>query len=103
MKIFDRSPVATPQSDVARSQESSRTARSDSSRAAANASASGSGDTIQLSTAAGSVRNALDAAAGARTGRISALQASYRAGAYVPDSRETSRAMVNEGLAGASA
>jgi anti-sigma28 factor (negative regulator of flagellin synthesis) len=99
MKIYDRGPAATGQADVARTQEAGRSGRSEGQRAASSAQ-SGSSDSVQISTAAGRVRGALDTAAAGRAERVGALQAAYRSGSYVADSGETSQAMVREALAG---
>ena len=99
MKIVDRGTAATGSGDVAKAQESARAGGSGSKRAGSKGAAGGT-DTVELSTAAGRVRQALDASAASRAQRVGELQAAYRAGSYQPDSAETSRGIVREALAG---
>jgi anti-sigma28 factor (negative regulator of flagellin synthesis) len=99
MKIVDRGAATTGSADVAKAQENARVGRPDTKRTGAGG-ASGGTDRVELSSAAGRVRQALDASAASRAQRVGELQAAYRAGAYQPDSRETSRGMVREALAG---
>jgi len=97
MKIVDRGTAATGSADVARAQESARAGRAETRRAGSGA---GAGiDTVELSSAAGQARRALDASSAARTQRVTELQAAYRSGAYTPDSRETSRGIIRDALA----
>ena len=99
MKIYDRGVGAAGQADVAKAQETARSGRADGSRAT-GAGQTGGTDTVRLSTATGSLRQALDVHANRRAEKVGALEAAYRSGAYVADSYETSRAMVRDALAG---
>jgi flagellar biosynthesis anti-sigma factor FlgM len=101
MKIYDRGIGGAGHTDATRTQETSRAGRDDNLRP--STSSSGAADTVNLSSAAGRLRQALDAGAGARAGRIEALQAAYRSGSYVADSHQTAQAMVREALTGGAA
>jgi anti-sigma28 factor (negative regulator of flagellin synthesis) len=101
MKIYDRGIGTTGQAEAARTQETTRGGRADTQRSPASQPATA--DTVDLSSAAGRLRQALDAGAGSRAGRVEALQAAYRSGDYVADSHQTSQAMVREALTGGAA
>jgi len=100
MRINDRNLAGTASAETARTRETQkpeRENRPDGPR-------QGTGtDRVELSGLAGRVSHSLAAASTSREARVAALAADFRAGRYSPDAHATSRAMIDEALAGGAA
>ena len=94
MRIHDRNLTGAGGAEANRTAETDRTGREQD----AGSAGSRSGDRVELSSGLGSLSRAVSADAMGRSRRVESLAALYQKGAYHPDSRAVSRAMVNDAL-----